>query len=112
MGAALVLRNIAKFMPKALGQNGNADGLLGQSSSNKTLSLNGETTKTRTGQKHGDNDEEEVVDEDEEMSGVVGPMERIFDDEVLTRLFFALTHGRPIGGYVGSVLRAIARSSA
>ncbi|KAI7159064.1 hypothetical protein KC316_g13732 [Hortaea werneckii] len=109
LGAALVLRNIAKFMPKSLGRNGTAaDGILGQSS--KSLSLNGEVPKTRTGNKHGDSEEEE--DEGEEMDGIaVGPMERIFDDEVLTRVFFALTHGRPIGGYVGSVLRAIARSS-
>ncbi|KAI7663546.1 hypothetical protein KC319_g7732 [Hortaea werneckii] len=109
LGAALVLRNIAKFMPKSLGQNGTAEGTLGQSSSSKSLSLNGgEGKKAQTG-KHGDHAEDEG--EGEDVGGVVGPMDRIFDDEVLTRLFFALTHGRPIGGYVGSVLRSIARSS-
>ncbi|RMY85507.1 hypothetical protein D0861_06414 [Hortaea werneckii] len=110
LGAALVLRNIAKFMPKSLEQDREtpAEGILGQSSS-KSLSLNGEGKKTTMG-KHGD-EEEEDEGKGEEMRGAVGPMERIFDDEVLTRLFFALTHGRPIGAYVGSVLRSIARSS-
>ncbi|KAK5124946.1 hypothetical protein LTR85_001136 [Meristemomyces frigidus] len=83
LSAALVLRNIAKFMPKTLdsAQAGVVvPGRLG------TVAVNGA--------KDGGTGGEEL-------------MKRIFDEEVKDRLFYALTHSKPIHSYVGSVLRAI-----
>nr|POE53517.1 chromatin structure-remodeling complex subunit rsc9 [Quercus suber] len=80
LGAALVLRNIAKFMPRDLpsakkyGDDRNPN--------NKSTS---------------DTDGEDLV-------------KKIFNDEVCERLFFALTHARPIHEYVGGVLRALGRN--
>lgn len=92
LGAALVLRNLAKFMPQSLpagshGRHGGMRGAGGQRSVNGAGGSGGEE------------------------GGEGGMMGRVFGEEVRERLFFALTHGKPIGGYVGSVLRAIARGS-
>ncbi|EMC99591.1 hypothetical protein BAUCODRAFT_101507 [Baudoinia panamericana UAMH 10762] len=74
LSAALVLRNIAKFMPR----------------SEETAGLIEEG-------KAGTTSEDDLLG-------------RVFDDEVTERLFFALTHARPIHSYVGSILRAIGRA--
>ena len=70
LNAALVLRNIAKFMPGV------------------------EDSRADAGKKPPR--EERMVD-------------RVFDEEVVERLSFALTFARPVGIYVGSVLRALGR---
>ena len=74
LSAALVLRNIAKFMPVTGGAPQTTNGKLGGITEGDDL------------------------------------MERVFNDEVRDRLFHAMTHGRPIHNYVGSVLRAIGKS--
>lgn len=85
LSAALILRNIAKFMPSSLPSNvpnGVATGRLGAPTNGAAAS--------------------------EEGGNVL--MKRVFDEEVRERLFYAMTHGKPIHSYVGSVLRAIGRS--
>lgn len=88
LGAALVLRNIAKFMPKdeaplrsgsdAVGSGG---GLVGA----------------------GGREEKEMLE---------GSMDVVFGDEVKQRLFYAVSHHRTVKEYVGSVLRAVKAGSA
>lgn len=86
LGAALVLRNIAKFMPTDLPTTGSkqVDGAPRNSSAPAV----------------------KPVDAYESPALV----ERVFNDEVRERLFFALAHGRPIHAYVGSILRALKRN--
>ncbi|KAK5136739.1 hypothetical protein LTR08_002035 [Meristemomyces frigidus] len=85
LSAALVLRNIAKFMPVTVGA-ALPERLAGPQATNGNGKLGG-------------------VMEGSEL------MERVFDNEVRDRLFHAMTHGRPIHNYVGSMLRAIGRNS-
>ena len=83
LSAALVLRNIAKFMPKSL------DNAPSMSAGRLGGAVNGEKAG-------GEKDDGEL-------------MKRVFSEEVKERLFFAMTHGKPIHGYVGSILRSIGR---
>lgn len=77
LGAALVLRNIAKFMPKDEAPVRDGSG----------------------GVAGGDGGEEKEMME--------GSMNVVFGDEVKERLFYAISHNRTVKEYVGSVLRAV-----
>lgn len=79
LGAALVLRNIAKFLPKSAPPVAGLDVLT------------------------------EVV---KQKKDDVEAMERLFDDGVRECMFYAFSHNKTIRSYVGSVLRAIQKSSA
>lgn len=96
LGAARVLRNLAKFMPVGSDAEELGMGMGGEKAvTNKALGMS-----------------EREVDGMEGGEGKGRPvtaMERVFGEEVLARLVFALTHARPIHGYVGSVLRAVGR---
>lgn len=91
LSAALVLRNIGKFMPKTLDGTNGTSVVLGRlgAAVNGTNGTKG-AVKTEGG---------DLVD-------------KIFDEEVKDRLFYAMTHSKPIHNYVGSVLRAIGGSGA
>ncbi|KAK1080587.1 Chromatin structure-remodeling complex protein rsc9, partial [Friedmanniomyces endolithicus] len=99
LSAALVLRNLAKFMPaKATAVTGLprvADGgLVAESRSNGHAS------------KH---DNVKGAGSLERDVGGGGLMAEIFDEVVVERLVWAMTHCKPIHSYVGSILRAIGR---
>lgn len=79
LGAALVLRNIAKFMPRRGAEGQGIQGIMGA-----------------------ENMETEAKKEDEEEL-----MMRVFDEAVRERLFYAMSQNRTIKEYVGSVLRAV-----
>ena len=78
LGAALVLRNIAKFMPQSASSANGINGIMGA---------------------------ENPSEKPKEDEG--GLMNKVFDEEVRERLFFAMAQNRTIKDYVGSVLRAI-----
>jgi chromatin structure-remodeling complex subunit RSC9 len=83
LGAALVLRNIAKFMPQSESSRTSIRGIMGA----ENIEREGEMEKR-----------------EEEMMG------RIFDEEVRERLFFAMAQNRTIIKEVASVLRAVRAS--
>jgi chromatin structure-remodeling complex subunit RSC9 len=83
LGAALVLRNIAKFMPQSEGSRTSIQGIMGA---------------------------EKMEKEDEKEEGEEELMGRIFDEEVRERLFFAMAQNRTISRDVASVLRAVRAS--
>nr|POF14898.1 chromatin structure-remodeling complex subunit rsc9 [Quercus suber] len=80
LGAALVLRNIAKFMPHDT------------------------SMWKRQGDERKSNGKLATDKEDEDL------IKKIFNDEVCERMFFAMTRARPIHDYIGGVLRALARN--
>jgi len=87
LNAALVLRNIAKFMPKSSGSTANGvSGVLGA-----------ELPLTADGRRSAAQSEDDL-------------MATVFDDEVRARLFDAAAHSRTIRDYVGSVLWAVKKS--
>ncbi|KAK0945515.1 Chromatin structure-remodeling complex protein rsc9 [Friedmanniomyces endolithicus] len=99
LSAALVLRNLAKFMPaKATAITGLprvADGgLVAESRSNGHAS------------KHDDVKGAGLLERD---IGGGGLMAEFFDEVVVERLVWAMTHCKPIHSYVGSILRAVGR---
>ena len=92
LSAALVLRNLAKFMP--------------QTPSLATTIVDGGVAAPRlNGAVNGEKKAERSAGKEEPSL-----MEKVFDDEVREKLFHAMTHGRPIHNYVGSVVRAIGRN--
>ncbi|TKA83040.1 hypothetical protein B0A55_00852 [Friedmanniomyces simplex] len=100
LSAALVLRNLGKFMPvtveagMALGEGlGDAAGLNGG----------------HAGVKVALNDVEAGGVVEKELDGDGGLMGKVFDAPVVERLVWAMTHCKPIHSYVGSILRAIGR---
>lgn len=82
LGAALVMRNIARFMPKSLSN----------STDSVRAAMGGETKKPADGW------------EDPGMIGL------FFNEEVRRGLFDALSHNRTLKDYVGVVLRNVRRS--
>jgi chromatin structure-remodeling complex subunit RSC9 len=84
LGAVLVLRNIAKFMPQP-----------------PPVEVKSPLMAARKGRlSNGQSKEQAAKDEG-------GLIARVFDDEVRERLFFALAHGKALLPYVGQVLKAI-----
>ncbi|KAK5113339.1 hypothetical protein LTR62_003438 [Meristemomyces frigidus] len=96
LGAALVLRNLAKFMPAGTKSTGDLVPTSGISGTNAaSAGEDGALLPAAT-----DRDEGE------------GMMDRVFDDEVVEALVGALTKGgRGLAGYVGSCLGFISRGS-
>jgi chromatin structure-remodeling complex subunit RSC9 len=82
LGAALVLRNIARFMPKTLSN----------SKDSVRAAMGGETEKKADG-----------LDD----SGMIG---LFFSEEVRRGLFDALSHNKTLKDYVGVVLRNVRRN--
>ena len=85
LGAALVLRNIAKFMPR---DNTTAVVSNGVDISGAKSVLSNEKPKAAAGE-------------------VDGLVRRVFDAEVRERLFYALAVNRTVKEYVGGILRAV-----
>lgn len=83
LGAALVLRNVAKFMPRDMPSDSTADGM--------REVLGGEKIAAKESRKD-------------------GPMARVFDGEVRERLFHAVANQRTIKAYIGPILRAVTQS--
>ena len=79
LGAALVLRNIAKFMPRTASEANGIQGIMGAENI----------------EKEGQKEEEDEL------------MMKVFDEEVRERLFYAMAQNKTIKEYVGSVLRAV-----
>ncbi|KAK3115688.1 Chromatin structure-remodeling complex protein rsc9 [Teratosphaeriaceae sp. CCFEE 6253] len=99
LSAALVLRNLAKFMPASGVQTvpmALSDGTAGPVGGMVDDAVHGAALNSK--QKDGAGQ-----DEDGDL------MAKVFDDEVVERLMWALTCCKPIHAYVGSVLRAIGR---
>jgi chromatin structure-remodeling complex subunit RSC9 len=82
LGAALVLRNIARFMPKTLSN----------SKDSVRAAMGGENEKKADG-----------LDD----AGMIG---LFFNEEVRRGLFDALSHNKTLKDYVGVVLRNVRRS--
>ncbi|KAK3624158.1 Chromatin structure-remodeling complex protein rsc9 [Elasticomyces elasticus] len=88
LSAALVMRNLAKFMPVSL---------------STTPAMPVEAGHGDLATKVPLNDVKAAKDVDG------GLMAKVFDEEVIERLMWAMTHCKPMHSYVGNVLRAITR---